>query len=223
MPKPLAICIEDLAPASEAERFLRCVAVPGRQPGLRLDEKGAVLWQSEEEAVELWVSADERLVLYRPEGSAATTVRRGERSLAAPAEKPVILIDQDEIDVGARRLRIHVHGEAPEVAAPSPLVPETQQSGPLGRLARAAAAVALGSVMAAGCGEVEVRVHPPKPKASTPTPTFDVSETQPKPSPPPSPTIEVRDQPPLPTLPPPPPSPPIDVRDMPTGVTSSPD
>ncbi len=187
MPKPLAICIEDLAPASEAERYLRCVAVSGRQPGLRLDSQGTVLWQSEEEAVELWVSADERLVLYRPEGSAATTVRRGERSLAAPAGKPVILIDQDEIEIGERRLRIHVHGEAPAVVAPSLFVPETKQPGPLGRLARAAAAVALGSVMAAGCGEGEVRdnqptpIPPPKSKVQTPTP---------------APPIDVRDHPP---------------------------
>ncbi len=175
MPRPLAICIEDLAPASEAERYLRCVAVSGRQPGLRLNERGEVLWQGEEEAVELWVSADERLVLYRPEGSAATTVRRGERSLAAPAGKPVILIDQDELEIGERRLRVHVHGEAPAVHAPSPLAPE-----PLSRLVRTAAAVALGSVMAAaGC--VEVRDNPPSFKVQTPTP---------------KPPIDVRDRPP---------------------------
>ncbi len=193
MPKPLAICIEDLAPASEAERYLRCVAVPGRQPGLRLDSQGTVLWQSEEEAVELWVSADERLVLYRPEGSAATTVRRGERSLEAPAGKPVIILDQDELEVGARRLRIHVHGEAPEVTAPSPFVPETKTTGPLGRLARAAAAVALGAVVAVGCGEGDVRDNPPRPvsppKSKVQTPT-------------PAPTIDVRDFPPEPIAPP---------------------
>jgi len=196
MPRPLAICIEDLAPASETARYLRCVVVPGRQPGLRLDEKGTVLWQSEEAAVELWVSADERLILYRPEGSAAATVRRGERSLDAPAEKPVILVDQDELDVGERRLRIHVHGEAPAVTAPSLFVPETKQPGPLSLLARTAAAVALGSVVAVGCGESEVRDNPPKPvsppksKVQTPTPppTIDVRETPP----------DIADPPPLP-------------------------
>ncbi|MCP4592143.1 MAG: hypothetical protein GY842_15520, partial [bacterium] len=67
MSKPLAICIEDMDAQAET-RYLRCVAVPGRQPGLRLDEAGSVLWKSDDGAsCELWVSADDRLILYRPE------------------------------------------------------------------------------------------------------------------------------------------------------------
>jgi len=37
------------------------------------------------------------------------------------AGKPVVLVDQDQIEIGLQRLRIHIHGEAAVVAAPSPL------------------------------------------------------------------------------------------------------
>ena len=64
MPTPLAICLENLAPRSPAERFLRCVAAVGRRPGLRVGDRGEVLWRSDDRvACERWVSADERLIL----------------------------------------------------------------------------------------------------------------------------------------------------------------
>jgi hypothetical protein len=38
-----------------------------------------------------------------------------------PEEKPVVLIDQDRVEVGGRVFRIHVHGLAPRVHAPTAL------------------------------------------------------------------------------------------------------
>jgi hypothetical protein len=180
MAKSLAICVEDVGSQSST-RYMRCVALPGRQPGLRLDEAGQVVWQSDEGvACELCVSADGRLVLYRPEGAIPISVHRAGRSLDVPCSKPVFIIDKDEVGVGERLLRIHVHGEAPLITAPSPLPSKTR---PFRRLAQAATAVAIaGTVSAVGCKEIEIRDNPPVEVAPTPT-------------------IEVRDEPPVVPLP----------------------
>jgi hypothetical protein len=58
------------------------------------------------------VSADERLILFRRVGGGPVRVRREHRSLDVPEAKPVVLLDQDRIDVGGRSLRVHVHGPA---------------------------------------------------------------------------------------------------------------
>ena len=205
MPKPLAICIEELD-SSEA-RYIRCVALPGRQPGLRLDKTGRVLWQSDDGvSCELWVSADERLILYRPEGADSVTLDRAGRTLDVPYGKPVVVIDQDQVSVGGRRVRIHIHGEAPSVAAPSPLPSRSQ---PLGRLARTLATTAVigAAVAASGCAEqpIEVRQVPPTAPPPPPTPTIEVRAAPPQPTavpPSPTPTIEVRLVPPTATAPP---------------------
>ena len=214
MPKPMGICIEDLEARLGEPRYVRCVAVPGRQPGLRLDTGGEILWKSEEDvACEFWVSADDRLILYRPEGAAAVTVSRAGRSLDVPYGKPVVLIDQDQIDVGERRLRVHVHGEAPSVSAPSVLAP---QRGTLAGLARAAAVAATigAAAVAGGCGKkdadarakppVEVRDQPPlmeappedKPAEEQKEPDNAVAPDAPKDD-----EIEVRTEPPTPAAP----------------------
>jgi hypothetical protein len=170
-PRPLAICLEDLAAPAEATRFLTCVAIPGRAPGLTIADSGAVRWQVELGAeCELWVSADDRLILYRRSGAGPVGVRRGPRALDVPAEKPVVLVDQDEVEVAGRLLRVHVHGEAPEVRPPAYLVPE-RAAPASGLLARAAAtAIAFGAAVGgAACGKgeaaepppVEVRTRPP--------------------------------------------------------------
>ena len=172
MPSPKAICIEDLITTDDNARYLRCVALAGRQPGLRVDRAGVVLWKSDEElACELWVSADERLMLFRPEGGAAVTVSRGGRSLDVPEAKPVVLLDQDELGVGGRALRVHIHGDAPGVHPPAPLEvrPPAEPSslrGAAQSATAAAAALALGvSLGAAGCKSspepIEVRQEPP--------------------------------------------------------------
>lgn len=202
MPNPLAICIEELGQAET--KYMRCVALPGRQPGLRLDEAGRVLWQSEDGvSCELWVSADERLILYRPEGAMLVTLHRAGRSLDVPCGKPVVVIDKDQVDVGARRLRIHIHGQAPSVAAPSPLPSEPHL---LGRLAQAVAATAvIGAVVATGgCTDqsIEVRQTPPVAPPPPVTPTIEVRQAPPTATAPPSatPTIEVRTEPPKPAI-----------------------
>jgi len=154
MPQPIAICLEDLG--AQGERYLRCVALPGRQPGLRLDAQGVVLWKEPGEGCELWVSADQQLILFRPEGGAEVTVARGGRSLAVPAGKPVVLLGGDELALGGRRLRVHLHGPAPAVHPPSPLEPE-----PARRVGAKAVAAALALTAALGASDcrkpVEVR------------------------------------------------------------------
>jgi hypothetical protein len=166
MPKPLAICIEDLDPSGVG--YTQCVALVGRQPGLRLDSTGHVTWLEDDDvACELWVSADDRLMLYRSAAATSVVLHRVERSLDVPHGKPVIVIDQDEVVVGSRRLRIHIHGEAPVVAAPLPL-PASRP--PLKRLARGlTTAAAVGAAVAAvACGPIEVRETPPVIRESEP-------------------------------------------------------
>jgi hypothetical protein len=202
MPTPLAICLEDLAPRSPAERYLRCVALVGRRPGLRLDGTGTALWKSDDGAAcELWVSADDRLIAYRRGDGAAATLRRGGRSLALPPGKPVVVLDQDELEVGGGRLRVHVHARTAAEREPSWMpAPAVQRTAPLPRAA--AAALALGAALgAAGCPTeprepagptnsdagtepIEVRDHPPE------------MAPEPEPPPPPPPPIEVREDPP---------------------------
>ena len=225
MPKPKAICIEDLSAADDASRYLRCVALAGRQPGLQVDRQGDLLWRSDEElACELWVSADERLICYRPDGAAPLTVQRSGRSLEVPETKPVVLLDQDQLEVGGRGLRIHIHGEAVGIHPPSPLpVQAPPRPSSLGGVAQSAAAtaaaLALGlSLGAAGCKsgpkEIEVRAEPP----SMPEPEPDMKASKPdlkinKPDmivkkSTTNPPIEVRVAPPEPPIRPAPPPPP---------------
>ena len=205
MAKPLAICIEDVGSQAKT-RYMRCVALPGRQPGLRLDEVGQVVWRSDDGvACELWVSADGRLVLYRPEGAIPVSVHRAGRSLDVPYGKPVFVIDKDEVDVGERRLRIHVHGEAPMVAAPSPLAFKSRSFKHLAQAATAAAIV--GTVSTLGCSDIAIRCSPPEMEAVTPTivvrddPPEIAVTIEASPTPTVSPTIEVRDDPPEVVLP----------------------
>jgi hypothetical protein len=240
MPKPIAVCIEDFSADLEKPGFTSCVAVSGREPGLRVDGRGTVLWKSDEGvACELWVSADERLILFRPEGAPPVTVRRAGRSLDVPFGKPVLVIDQDEVDVGGRNLRLHVHGQTDTVAKPAEIVPKRSR---VGRVGRAAAAAVLGSVFAlGGCAgddaakpPVEIRDQPPEVDAPPETPPIDVRDNPPRKAiieePPQdkdnedktgqgqqtdTPPINVRETPPdpEPEPPPPPPLPPEDEKE----------
>jgi hypothetical protein len=167
---------------------------------------------------ELWVSADERLILYRPEGADSVILDRAGRTLDVPYGKPVVVIDQDQVSVGGRHVRIHIHGEAPSVAAPSPLPSRSQ---PLGRLARTLAATAVigAAVAASGCVEqpIEVRQTPPAALPPSPTPTIQILQVPATP-----PTIEVRQTPPVPTVAPWSPTPTIEVRLAPPTATAPP-
>jgi hypothetical protein len=198
MPKPIAICIENLGARRRSSRYLRCVALPGRQPGLRLDKAGRISWEHEvTPACELWVSADSRLILYRQEGMTPVRVERAGRHLDAPCSKPVVLIDQDRVTIGRHHLCIHIHGEAQVVTAPSPLV---ENSWTLTRLAKAAAAATLiGATLSTG--------------GCTPGTNTESSRT---------PVIDVRDNPPVPVLPSVTATPTIEVRDFPPTATPVP-
>ncbi|MBI5486211.1 MAG: hypothetical protein HY905_02645 [Deltaproteobacteria bacterium] len=189
MPRPLAICLENLSPPSPAERYLRCVAVVGRRPGLRVDARGEVLWRSDDAvACELWVSADDRLILFRPHGAPPVLVRRTGRTLDVPPEKPVVLVDRDQVEVAARKMRVHVHGSTTSEHAPSWLPPQAAAR-PDALSRAAAAAFALGAVLgAAGCptgpnDPIDVRDQPPtiapEPQPPPPPPPIDVRETPP--------------------------------------------
>ncbi len=151
-PKPLSLCLEDL----EVSTFVQCVAVVGRQDGLGLDALGRAVWGTRGRC-ELWVSGDARLVLYRTPESPRVQVCRLGRVVDAPDAKPVILLDGDELVVGpaARRLRVHVHGPAPEAHPPRPLEPSRVRA----LAAKLAAAAALGASLA-GC-PIEIRPRPP--------------------------------------------------------------
>jgi hypothetical protein len=169
MIRPLAICIEDLDAKTEAAKYLRCVALPGRQPGLRLDEAGRVLWQADDVlSCELWISADDRLILHRQEGMEPVILRRGARSLDVPFVKPVVVLDKDQIEVGSRHLRVHIHGEATSVAAPAPLPPRSRMDH---RVAQTVAAAALLGAVATTGGCIG--------GDGAPTPTIEVREDVP--------------------------------------------
>lgn len=169
MPQPIALCLEDLGSDSPSERYTRCVAIVGRQPGLGLAHSARIVWKSPGPlACELWVSGDDRLILYRPEGAVQVIVRRATRSLDVPAGKPVVLLDQDELETGGKRMRVHVHGLARTVHAPAPLQQDRSQN------LQIAAAVALGATVAAcGAQKVEVRDIPPSVMPVPPPPPPD--------------------------------------------------
>ena len=162
MPEPISLCIENVEDELAPTRFIRCVALAPDLPGLGIDRRGRPLWGSNsnaERVCDLWVSGDERLMLWRIEGSPPLTVWRARRSLVAPEAKPVVLLDQDEIELAGVRLRLHVHGPTTEVHAPTPLFVRAIGA------AAIATAVAVGG-LAAGC---ESRGD--RPQAATAEPT----------------------------------------------------
>lgn len=180
MPKPKALCLERIGASAKTPRFLGCVAVPGREPGLRLNAQGETAWRNDESvACELWVSSDDRLILYRPQGAGLVILSRRGRSLDVPCEKPVVTLDQDEITAGGKRWRIHLHGDSSVVAAPSVIKP------PAGNFRRLTRVSALAAVLGAtlGCGpspppkDLEVREMPPTPPAEPLPPEMMVTQT----------------------------------------------
>jgi hypothetical protein len=147
MVQPIALCIEYLDARSRADRFLCCVATPGYDVALGFDETGQVVWRDDTRlAHELWVSADQQLMVVRRPGRPEIVVTRAGRSLSLPFDKPVVLLDCDRVDVQGTRLRVHVHGATEHVAAPSPL----EQERSAGTVAAIATAVAI-TASAIGC------------------------------------------------------------------------
>jgi hypothetical protein len=182
MPTPLEICLEETQLPPDDERYIRCVALPGSEPGLALDREGAVRWMPDGPAAYgLWVSADDQLILLRAQGAEPITVQRAGRSLEAPAEMPVVLRDQDLLRIDGRELRVHVHGATHEVHPPERL---SRRS--LAQAVRAtAAALALGAAVGAGSAAaqpigvdplpIEVRAQPPKMAAPERPVTCDIT------------------------------------------------
>jgi hypothetical protein len=151
MVEALALCLEDLDTAEGDCRYVQCVALAGRGPGLRVDRNARPLWNSEQDvAFVLCVSADERLVLLRPEetDNVTITVRRAGRSVVAHAGKPIVLLDKDRIQVCDRSLRVYLHGPAGEIHEPRELAPRPARW----RLRTAAATLALGAALGAASG-----------------------------------------------------------------------
>ena len=157
MPQPLALCVEDLDATSEATRYVCCVAISGAEHGLGVTNTGTIVWRNAEPtACNLWISADEQLILLRPEGAHPVIVRRGGRSLDVPYDKPVVLLNQDSFEVGHKHLRVHVHGPAPAITPPEPYVPARASNA-----ARFVAMVAIGAAVV-GCKKaIDVRDAPP--------------------------------------------------------------
>jgi hypothetical protein len=207
MPHPIELCLEDMVAvrSPDAERYLRCVALVGPQLGLGVDPQGNVTWRSADAlAAELWVSADDRLILLRPAGAPAVRLSRASRELDVPEGKPVVVLPGDLVAVGPRRLRVHIHGVAASVCAPAPLSERA-----LAQVARAAAVLAVGAAVA-GCEQpVQRPLNVGVPPATTATGTWTRPLRPGEPPPPPSGSapIEVREMPPAPPLPPPPPQP----------------
>ena len=122
LPEPIEICLEELDDASDAEPYLRCVAVAGGSPGLCFSPAGEVLWCLNESALaEIWVSRDGRLMFFRKSSHGQVSLTRVERHLELPLGKPVIVLGGDEIGVAGRRFRVHVHGTTAEVKPPERL------------------------------------------------------------------------------------------------------
>jgi predicted component of type VI protein secretion system len=63
--------------------------------------------------------------------------------LDVPTDKPVVVLDQDEIEIGGVMLRLHVHGFTNEIHPPTPFIP------PKASAAALAAAMLIGAT--AGC------------------------------------------------------------------------
>ena len=143
LPDPIELCLEELDDASDAEPYVRCIAVTGGSPGLCFSPAGEVLWRLNENAsAEIWVSLDGRLMLFRKSLQAQVSLTRVERHLELPLGKPVIVLGGDEISVAGKRFRVHVHGTTAEARPPERL-----------KLRRArnlavAAAIALGALTA---------------------------------------------------------------------------
>ncbi|MBI5531882.1 MAG: hypothetical protein HY898_04150 [Deltaproteobacteria bacterium] len=147
--KPIALCLEPVDRRDEP--LTRCVALAGRQPGLRISAEGAVRWRVEDDAgsIELWVTADARLALYRTDGAPCVELHRAKRRLEVPFAKPVILVDGDEVRGASWAYCIHIHGETEQAIAPEPVAAPRRPRRLLRTTAAALAVAALGSQAAA--------------------------------------------------------------------------
>ncbi|MBU1411521.1 hypothetical protein KKC22_08375 [Myxococcota bacterium] len=197
----LAICLENLNSTEGGSRFQACMAMPSGTSGLSITPAAEVRWKAARgPSAHLGTTDDGRLALFVDAGfHPMPVVKRGGRVLVCPEGRPVILIDQDEVDLSGARWRVHLHGLVEDAApASSPFFVRT-------------AAVLAGLALAAGCAGT--RENPTLPEASTAAP--DRGPDAPPPPVPPaapeneamekgkksSPPVEVRDLPPYKPVP----------------------
>jgi hypothetical protein len=113
--RPLAICLEDTATG----QFVQCVALGGGEPGLSVDPQGEIQWLERPAGCQLAVAEDGRLQVTRTDEQTSARLERGGRTLELALDTPTPVVNRDELVVGRRRLRVHLHGEAPAVSPPT--------------------------------------------------------------------------------------------------------
>lgn len=216
MKKPLAICLERLpaSPAGNEPVFTRCVALPEDHPGLGLTARGEITWEvASDDLVRLQVGREGGLVLCRPPGSPETELHRLGRARTLNETDQIDVLQGDVVVVGdGTAFRVHLHGVAPAVAAPEPLVVEParqpSRSSKWTQVAAAAVIGAAGVMGASGCDDgceriidIPVRESPPS-EVSMP-PDAPPPQTPPEPPEPPKPPDQVEVRPMTPAVRPP--------------------
>lgn len=124
MAQLIAVCFENLKTGPREPRYLSCVALEHGQPGLGLDESGAVVWKDPDRiALEFFALKDGRLALSVLTESETAQVERAGKTFTIPQAMKgiageVIILDGDLLLFGVTRLRVHVLGPAPQAHAP---------------------------------------------------------------------------------------------------------
>jgi len=183
MNEKLSICIENRHPEHEGTRYLRCCVLYGLAPGLAIAPDGTIAWKTGAPvACRLFVSMDQRLICLREAGAPGSViVLRDGRSTTAPEGKPVVLLDQDDLLVGAASLRLHVHGWTRQELAPSYVPVESPAAGKLSRVAAAGVVAALGLTSITGCWSKPETKKPVEVRDQPPAPPLDYNERHPVP------------------------------------------
>jgi hypothetical protein len=120
----IGVCLEDLKARPRAPRYLACVALEHGQPGLGLDESGALVWRdAERTALELFALRDGRLALAVLTESENVQIERAGKTFTIPQAMKgiageVAVLDGDLLTFGVSRFRVHVHGPVPQAFAP---------------------------------------------------------------------------------------------------------
>ncbi|MBU1219035.1 hypothetical protein KKF34_06170 [Myxococcota bacterium] len=218
MHDPVAVCLERVNPKPGENRFVQCTVITGAETGLGLDEHGNATWRDMASTVaEFFISADDRVMFLKTEKcTGEAIVSREGRSLAAPVNKPVVIIHGDTIKIADRILKIHLHGQTEYIHAPQDLIPEVDAK-PQTKVLKAAslaAAIAATAVISTGCAPEKKGTDAAKSTDNAPmlpsgmagnmtsdatdlkTMQPDMTETM---APPPM--IEVRHHPPKPVMP----------------------
>lgn len=125
MAQLISVCFENLKAGPRGSRFLACVALEHGQPGLGLDESGAVVWQNPEQmALEFFALRDGRLAISVLTDSETVQVERAGKTFTIPQAMKgiageVVILDGDLLLFGVGRFRVHVRGPVPKAHAPS--------------------------------------------------------------------------------------------------------